>query len=272
MIFELSAPLQEYFEGSFEAVMAVEGEVHRAKEGRRTVSFEHEGKEYFAKVHGGIGWSEVLKNYLQFKKPVVDASNEWLAAESLQRAGVETVTIVGKGLRGRNPAIRDSFVIMDGLAERDVVEFLLKRGVSPALRRMITRKVADSARRMHAAGINHRDFYLCHFHAPERDWSEWTGEDDFVLPVMDLHRAQLRSKVPRRWLVKDLGALLYSAIDCEVSRREVILFLQVYLGKDWRDQVRANQGFWKAVVARGRAFYRKHRGQKPELPWLETPS
>lgn len=266
-IFELSGPLQDYFEGDFDAVMSVDGEVHRAKEGRRTVSFTHDGREYFAKVHGGIGWGEVFKNLTQFKIPVVDASNEWLAAEKLTEVGVETVTIVGKGLRGRNPATRDSFVIMDGLAERDVVEFLLKRGVSQSLRKMITRKVADTARRMHGAGINHRDFYLCHFHAPERDWSEWNGEDDFVLPVMDLHRAQLRSKVPRRWLVKDLGALFYSALDCEVTKREVILFLKGYLGKNWKNEFRKNRTFWNSVVSRGESFYRKHRGESPRLPW-----
>jgi heptose I phosphotransferase len=266
-MFELSKPLQDYFGGDFDAVMSVDGEVHRAKEGRRTVSFEHEGREYFAKVHGGIGWGEVMKNLLQFKVPVVDASNEWLAAERLQEVGVETVTIVGKGLRGANPATRDSFVIMDGLAERDVVEFLLKRGVSSSLRRMITHKVAETAKRMHGAGINHRDFYLCHFHAPERDWSEWTGEDDFVLPVMDLHRAQLRKNVPKRWIVKDLGALLYSAMDCDVSKREVVLFLKVYLGERWREKLREEESFWKAVVARGRGFYRKHCGKDPDFPW-----
>ena len=266
-MFELSEPMQDYFGGDFDAVMAVDGEVHRAKEGRRTVSFEHAGREYFAKVHGGIGWGEVCKNLTQFKVPVVDASNEWLAAEKLTEVGVETVTIVGKGLRGWNPATRDSFVIMDGLTERDVVEFLLKRGVSRSLRRMITRKVADTARRMHAAGINHRDFYLCHFHALERDWSEWNGEDDFVLPVMDLHRAPLRKKVPRRWLVKDLGALFYSALDCGVTRREVFLFLRDYLGADWKKKFREQESFWRSVVSRGESFYRKHRGENPKLPW-----
>ena len=266
-MFKLSEPLQDYFEGDFDAVMSVDGEVHRAKEGRRTVSFECQGREYFAKVHGGIGWAEVFKNITQLKAPIVDASNEWLAAEKLTEVGVETVSIVGKGLRGRNPATRDSFVIMDGLAERDVVEFLLKRGASTSLREMITRKIADTARRMHEAGINHRDFYLCHFHAPERDWSGWSGEDDFVLPVMDLHRAQLRAKVPRRWLVKDLGALLYSSLDCGVTKREIFLFLRGYLGANWKEKFRENRRFWRAVVSRGESFYRKHRGENPELPW-----
>lgn len=267
-MFELSDPLQEFFGGDFDAVMAVEGEVYRAKEGRRTVSFEHEGREYFAKVHGGVGWGEVWKNLSQFKLPVVDASNEWLAADRLHSVGVETVTIVGRGRRGWNPATRDSFVIMDALAERVEVEDLLKAGASSALRKMVAQKVAETAGKMHGAGINHRDFYLCHFHAPGRDWSEWNGQDDFVLPVMDLHRAQLRSKVPKRWLVKDLGALFYSAMECGVTKREVVIFLQTYLGKSWREKFAEQKSLWRAVGERARKFYRKHCGKDPDFPWL----
>lgn len=267
-IFELSEPMKRFFKNDFDAVMSVEGKEHRAKEGRRTVSFFCEGEEYFAKVHSGIGWGEIWKNLSQLKKPVVGASNEWLAAELLKKVGVETITVLGKGLRGGSPATKDSFVLMEGLAERDMVETVLKKEKSVRLRRLITRKIAESARRMHGAGMNHRDFYLCHFHAPVRDWSQWSGEDDFILPVMDLHRAQLRDRVPRRWLVKDLGALFFSALECGVSRSEIFLFLKIYLGANWKVEFRQRRDFWKDVSVRGQKFYRKHCGHLPDLPWL----
>ena len=84
---------------------------------------------------------------------------------------------------------------------------------------------------------------------------------------MDLHRAQLRKRVPRRWLVKDLGALFYSALDCGISRGEVFLFLKTYLGENWKEEFRADRKFWDAVIVRGRKFYRKHCGSDPVLPW-----
>ena len=267
-MFELSDALNDYFGGSFDAVMAVEGEVHRAKEGRRTVSFFHEGQEYFAKVHNGIGWGEVLKNLFYLKLPAADASAEWQAAALLKSAGVKTVEIVGRGLRGWNPATRQSFVVMKGLEERETADVLLKQTHNRALRRLVIRKVAESTRRMHEAGMNHRDCYLCHFHLPVRDWSQWAGEDDFDVPVIDLHRAQLRDRVPRRWLVKDLGALLFSSLDCGVSDREIVAFLQIYLGSGWKTDLRDNGGFWRDVIARAIKFCHHEGMSTPTMPGI----
>lgn len=271
---ELSDEISGKFSGAdiFDQVMALEGEVFRAKEGRRTLMFKHGGQEYFAKIHSGIGWREVWKNLSQLRCPIVDASNEWKAVELLERVGVATVEIVGRGRRGVNPAKIESFVIMRALDERVEVEDFLKDfgGLVGAMRlilkRKIVYKVADAARKMHHAGINHRDFYLCHFHILERDWSGWTPDEDFRLPLIDLHRAQIRNKVPRRWLVKDLGALLFSAIDCEISDRDIVGFLRVYIGPHWRVQLRGESGLWLAVVRRAAKFYQRHRGKPMRLP------
>ena len=119
---------------------------------------------------------------------------------------------------------------------------------------------------MHGAGMNHRDFYLCHFHVLERDWSDWSAGEDFRLPVIDLHRAQIREKVPVRWLAKDLGALLYSAIDCDITDRDLVAFLRVYLGAEWKDKLHTDLILWRAVVTRARKFYQRHRGVEARLP------
>ena len=271
---ELSARLRDRFSGPdpFAGVLALEGDVYRAKEGRRTLRFDHGGREYFAKIHLGIGWREIWKNLASFRLPVVDASNEWNAVDLLERSGVETVRIVGKGARGWNPATRQSFVIMEALEERVEVEDFLKElgGLTgrarQALKRAIVRTVAEAARRMHGAGLNHRDFYLCHFHIMERDWSGWSPDEDLTLPLLDLHRAQIRHRVPRRWLVKDLGALLFSALDGDITDRDLVTFLQVYLGKDWRQRLRDDPALWNAVVQRAGSFYRKHRNKEAALP------
>lgn len=271
---ELSDEIRSKVSGPdiFDQVMALNGDVYRAKEGRRTLMFEHHGRQYFAKIHSGIGWGEIWKNLSQLRYPILDASSEWKAVEALEDIGVATVKIVGRGKRGINPAKIQSFVIMRALDERVEVEDFLKDlgGLTgprrSILKREIVRKVADAARKMHHAGINHRDFYLCHFHILERDWSEWLPGEDFRLPLIDLHRAQIRNKVPRRWLVKDLGALLFSAIDCNISDRDIVSFLRVYIGPHWRKRLGDESGFWLAVLNRAGKFYQRHRGKRMRLP------
>ncbi|MBT8037067.1 MAG: lipopolysaccharide core heptose(I) kinase RfaP [Verrucomicrobiae bacterium] len=259
-------------DGAFDEVLVLEGEIYRAKEGRRTLRFEYGGENYFAKIHMGIGWKEVFKNLTAFRLPITDASNEWMAVEVLEHVGVDTVKIVGKGSRGWNPAKRESFVVMKALDELVEVEDFLKElgGLQGRrrleLKRVIVRKVAESARRMHAAGMNHRDFYLCHFHILERDWSDWSPEEDFRLPLIDLHRSQIRSHVPMRWLAKDLGALLYSAIDCGMTDRDLVAFLRVYLGREWKQRLSDESTLWQMVVKRAGGFYQRHRGRKMPLP------
>jgi heptose I phosphotransferase len=273
---ELADELQDKFSGvdAFEQVMALEGDVYRAKEGRRTLMFKHEGREYFAKIHSGIGWGEIWKNLSSFRLPITDASNEWKAVDLLEKSGVETVEIVGKGSRGRNPARIESFVIMRALDERVEVEDFLKDfgGLTGekrlVLKRQIVRQVAEAARRMHGAGMNHRDFYLCHFHILDQDWSLWDESRVLRLPLIDLHRAQIRDQVPHRWLAKDLGALLFSSIDCEITDRDLVAFLKVYLGPEWKALLRSNRSgsLWKGVLKRAGEFYQRHRGEPMKLP------
>lgn len=273
---ELADELSDRFSGvdAFDQVMALDGDVYRAKEGRRTLMFRHGGREYFAKIHSGIGWGEIWKNLSSFRLPITDASNEWKAVDLLERVGVDTVKIVGKGMRGSNPAKIESFVIMRALDERVEIEDFLNDfgGVSGRqrleLKRKIVRQVADSARKMHGAGMNHRDFYLCHFHILEQDWSQWSESSPLRLPLIDLHRAQIRAEVPRRWLVKDLGALLFSAADCEITDRDLVAFLQVYLGSDWKSELRSEARLWREVVQRAGKFYQRHRRKPMLLPGL----
>ncbi|HEY0548054.1 MAG TPA: lipopolysaccharide kinase InaA family protein, partial [Verrucomicrobiae bacterium] len=98
-------------ENAFDWLMNVEGKVHRAVKNRRTVEFELGGQRYFIKAHRGVGWREVLKNYLYVRAPIVSAEPEWKAIEQLQAAGIATPAVVGKGLRGNAPASLESFVV-----------------------------------------------------------------------------------------------------------------------------------------------------------------
>ena len=52
-------PLEEAF--------ALQGEVFRDMPGRKTMRVDIAGRLYFVKLHFGVGWAEVLKNWLTFK-------------------------------------------------------------------------------------------------------------------------------------------------------------------------------------------------------------
>lgn len=235
----------------FERLFGVRGEVHRQTAARRTLRLVgDDGCAYFAKLHDGVGWREILKNLLVGKMPVLGARNEYAACRVLAANGVDAPAVAAFGEQGRNPATRRSFVICDALDDRVSLEDLGRRWAleppSPALRRRLIVAVAELARAMHAAGLQHRDFYLAHLLADARKLR--AGE--VALAVIDLHRAPLRSPLPLRWRRRDLAALLYSvnATGLTLTRCERRHFVAAY-AKSGTAALRRGR-FWRRVAAR----------------------
>src|SRR5690606_4611652 len=52
--------------------------------------------------------------------------------------------------------------------------------------------------------------------------------------LIDLHRAQVRPSVPRRWRDKDLAGLYFSALDIGLTRRDRLRFLKHYFQRPLR--------------------------------------
>jgi heptose I phosphotransferase len=213
----------------FEAVEELEGPVFRQLEKRRTFRTDVEGQSYFVKIHRGVGWSEIFKNLLYFRRPVLGADHEWLAIRKLEELGVPTMKAVAFASRGRNPARRCSFIVTEDLGDTVSLEAFTKNWPTNAppvkLKRALIAKLAGLTRTMHRGGVNHRDYYLCHFllhdyHKPD--------PGDLKLSLIDLHRAQIRSRVPRRWCDKDLAALYFSALHAGLTDRDLLRFLQIY--------------------------------------------
>ncbi|MBN2130144.1 MAG: hypothetical protein JW741_11640, partial [Sedimentisphaerales bacterium] len=59
----------------FAEVERLAGEVFRHVKARKTIRFSANGRTYFAKIHYGIGWLEILKDLLQLKLPVLGAAH-----------------------------------------------------------------------------------------------------------------------------------------------------------------------------------------------------
>ena len=270
---ELDEPLRAHVpkENTFDWLMRVEGQVHRAVKNRRTVEFHLGGRHYFIKAHRGVGWREVLKNWLYGRAPIVSAEPEWRAIEALQAAGLATPTCAGKGLRGQAPANLESFIVMHALEGMISLEDLAKdwrgaRGRTRVLlKRALIQQLAHIARVMHGAGLNHRDFYLCHFLTRDRDWSQWAPSDAVELTLIDLHRVQRRDAVPERWLVKDLGGLLFSALDAGLTPHDLRRFVAAYRQRPWREVLEHEGALWKKVQANALRLYRSfHRREPPK--------
>ena len=234
---EIGEPFRSLWSGSdpFVAVEALKGEVFRELEARRTLRTEVDGRGYFVKIHRGVGWAEILKNLISLRLPVLGAGNEWRAIGRLAELGVDTMHGVAFGQRGCNPATQHSFIVTEELAPTISLEdFCRDWPTAPppvTFKRALIRRVAEMAGRMHRGGVNHRDFYICHFLL---HLDPVPSPANFKLSLIDLHRAQIRNKTPRRWRDKDLASLYFSALDIGLTQRDLLRFLRQYFDRPLR--------------------------------------
>jgi len=257
----------------FDYIMQLDGEVFRDVGNRRTLRFELNGKRFFLKAHYGVGWKEIFKNLLQLKLPVVGARNEWQAIQRLEQLGVATMKLVAYGERGSNPAKRQSFVITEALEETASLEDfcgaweqhppVTKAGIR--LKRELINRIAKMSRIMHSNGINHRDYYICHFLLDVSADVLAVPPDTLRLSLIDLHRVQLRRCTPERWIVKDIGGLYFSSMRIGLTRRDVYRFMIEYRGKPLRDTLSEDARFWSRCRLRAWSLYHSFYHELPAV-------
>ncbi|WP_166820438.1 lipopolysaccharide kinase InaA family protein [Thalassoroseus pseudoceratinae] len=175
-------------------------------------------RAFYIKRHEPSPWREYLKPYLRLRRPILGARNEWNAIQHFHAENIPTMTPVAIGEDGRR-----SFLITEAIENCCKLSDYLAAPETTAdtVQRMST-NIAKLARRMHAAGLHHQDFYLGHLMVPEADvWSK--------LLVIDLGRARRVPRLSQHWIVKDLSQLLYSARD--LTDWDVNEFLEVYLDR-----------------------------------------
>jgi heptose I phosphotransferase len=124
-------------------------------------------------------------------------------------------------------------------------------------------QVARVARRLHEGGVNHRDFYICHFLMNVTGGEAAYTQREPELYLIDLHRAQLRDKVPYRWRVKDLAGLLFSVLDVGLTRTDIARFLRIYTGEPLGQTLRSDRRLYRAVIARAIRTYQRDFGRFP---------
>ncbi len=238
----------------FEAMMQLSGKAFRDVPGRKTMRIEIGGQNYFIKQHFGVGWGEVFKNLLSLKLPILGAMTEVRAIQKLTEIGITTTPLVAYGQRGCNPASMRSFVMTEDLGEIISLEDLCadwkKNPPDAAFKRKLIIAIALLAAKLHAAGLCHRDFYLCHFVIKQQDLEN----ESLNLYLIDLHRMLQGQKSNSGAVMKDIAGLMFSAMDSGFSDEDWTLFRQYYLPQ--------SAVFWMQVDARAKSLYSKFKSQK----------
>jgi heptose I phosphotransferase len=154
---------------------------------------------------------------------------EWDNIATLSRLGISCPTPVaaGSGVLDGAPcsflitaAIPDSIPLDDYLRQLyhghgDFTDWRTKRLLIP--------KLAELAGTLHRRGIHHKDFYLCHVFVNRKTPLA------APLTLIDLQRLDRIRFFRRRWVVKDLAALNYSATTAFTTATDRLRFLMAYL-------------------------------------------
>ena len=198
---------------------------------------------------------------MSFRAPVLGAQVEYKAIQALKKIGLQTMTVSGFGLRGTNPAKLQSFIITEEIENAVSLEELALKSeeylLTPRMKRSIVIKVAEIARNMHQNGVNHRDFYICHFLLRKTWLNQENNVSEPPLYVIDLHRTQVRCRIPSRWLEKDLSGLHFSSMDAGLTTRDRLRFICCYENRSLRQVVKELNTFWSRIDRKAIKLYRK---------------
>jgi len=155
----------------------------------------------------------------------------------MQKAGLFTLTAAAAGEAGRTEG---SFVLLEELRGFQPLDDFLAGPCRPRTlsdTRELIRALAQYVRKLHQAGIDHRDLYLCHFFVRPEDPAR-------TLRLIDLQRIKRSWGLRQRHgFIKDLSAMNYSAEQTGVSRADRLRFILAYFGTRHPD-------FWQRFFLR----------------------
>jgi len=248
---------------TLEDAMRLQGKIFRSVIGRKTmqITFDVANKDvggaeksYFVKQHFGVGWSEIFKNLLSLKMPILGAMTEVSAIEKLDEIGIATTPLVAYGQQGYNPASMRSFVITEDLGDiislEDLCADWAKSPPEEAFKQKLIIAMALLTAKLHGAGLCHRDFYLCHFVLKNQD----LVAGNFNLHLIDLHRMLMHQPSNGSAVMKDIAGLIFSAKDSGFTDEDWALFKQYYLPQ--------SPTFWAQVEDRAQQLYTKFHSDK----------
>jgi hypothetical protein len=181
----------------------------------------------YLKRFGIDRWRDSWRRRWEHRSRMTPGELEYRIATALLQAGIPVPAPLAWGWRG-HPHQRQSFVILQAVPGQPAEVWATRLSADgPAeswhhKRRMVM-ALADLARRFHALGFRHRDFYLNHVFV---SGSARTME----LSLIDLQRVFRPRWRSQRWQVKDLAQLNFSATREAFSQTLRLRFFCHYLG------------------------------------------
>jgi len=236
---------------------------------RKTGYFQLGSKVFYIKKHFKSGIGAIADELFHLRKPHIGASHERYALEKFAKLGIDTMKIVAFGQNGTTLANQRSFLVTERIEKVKSLEEICGRWPSEpppvTFKQALIKKVAEIAKTIHENGMNHRDFYICHFLLDISDGASEYQNHPPKLFLIDLHRVQEHSKLPFRWQVKDIGGLYFSTMDIGLTRSDIFRFMRFYSGKSLRQTLQQDKRFWHAVNRRAVRTYYKEFGKLPTL-------
>jgi hypothetical protein len=220
---------------SFEKVMAFQGgTVVRDFPGRRTVRIElttagGDVQGIFLKRYepGYLSAGRRFLRWIRWPGADDEARREWEMIRKVAGCGIQTATPIAVGQRSTGGLVTQSFVMTAEIRGAVEGHTWMERLPAGERRRFLIR-VATMARRFHAAGLVHKDFYVGHVLVAPK-----TGEPDLYL--VDLQRVVRPALFRSRWVAKDLGSLAYSMFNAGATYTDLLRALAAYRGESKLD-------------------------------------
>lgn len=195
--------------------------------------------ETYIKRYQPLPFKEHFKGITSLKPVFTDgAIHEWNAILAFHDAGIPTMIPIAAGSLGDGRTVNITLGITDYRRASDVFADKPERET----RITLIENIAKLAGEMHSAKFAHQDFYLVHL---------FVKDDLQILPI-DLQRLIMGKLFRKRWQVKDLGQLLYSALKY-ASHTDILRFWKIYTDSVDKSLFR-NKAFIKAVIKKAESI------------------
>lgn len=210
-----------------------DGEIINKNNKRDVLRFTLDGggceKVFFMKRFFNPHFKDMIFTWRVFGRPCSQAMCECNNANILLDNGINTYQPVYYGERKVLGIERKSLLVTEKLKGVCLTDFVSGhwKQLSSDQKREIINLMAETAARIHNAGINFPDLYIWHFFiTPYRP----ADDGNYELAVIDLHRMEHNVK-SRKKLFQNMGRLIHSMIGKYFTQRNKDMLIDTYLDK-----------------------------------------
>jgi heptosyltransferase-2 len=204
-----------------------------------------------------------VKNWLTHRGFKSCSFIEFEQANSLTEAGINTPKIVSFGQQWGPLFEKRSFIITEKIPNAESLERRLPsffcgpaRCENLRLRRNFISQLASFVKKFHETGYRHRDLYFSHIF--------YSDSGDFYL--IDLARAFRPTILRRRFQVKDIAQLYYSAPAKYFSNTDRLRFYLCYVGRN--KLVNGDKNFIRKILHRANRMARHDAKHNKFAPFM----